>query len=168
VVAEPSLAGPLVTLGVLAVAAAASGVASGRFAGVAAGVVLSATAYLWGQWGRPLQVLGTAAFGAALLLAAELAWWSMELSSRAAWPGPLVRRRWASLAMAAGGGFATAVLAGLVAISAEKMGAAVVAAGAAAAVVLAVGTFVALRSSTRPWPGDGAKAAVTPTDDLRP
>ncbi len=135
---RPSLAGLLVPMTSCALVLVAAGVIARRFVLVTIGVLLFGAAYLSGLHDRPVSVVAAAAFGSLLLAITELAWWSLELSTRARW-GPSVRgQRWMTLGTLWAGGFVAAVVAGLVGVARLGPGVTVVAAGAVSALLLAI------------------------------
>ena len=135
---HPSLARPLAALAACGVLAVAGGVLTRNFVPVTVGVGLLGAEYLAGQVGRPVSVAGASAFGAILLVACELAWWSAELSARSSWGKKVRRERWVWLAGTALGAFAAGVVVGLAGISGVGPGTTVAAAGAASLLVVAL------------------------------
>ena len=135
---HPSLARPLAALAACGVLAVAGGVLTRNFVPVTVGVGLLGAEYLAGQVGRPVSVAGASAFGAILLVACELAWWSAELSARSSWGKKVRRERWVWLAGTAAGAFSAGVVVGLAGISGIGPGTTVAAAGAASLLVLAL------------------------------
>jgi hypothetical protein len=133
---RPGLAPLLVPLGIAGVVAVAGGVLACRFLPVTIGIGLLGAAYVSGQHGRPVSVIVAAAFGSVLLAITELAWWSAELSTRSVWDRSVKWQRWLVLAGLWFGGFAVAVVAGLVAVAKLAPSLTVVAAGAISALLL--------------------------------
>jgi hypothetical protein len=135
---RPSLAGLLIPLTSCALVAVAAGLAARRFVLVTLGVALFGASYLSGLYNRPVSVAAAAAFGTLLLAVTELAWWSVELSTRAVWVPSVQGQRWVVLATLWAGGFVTAVVAGLVGVAGLGPGTTVVAAGGVSALLLAI------------------------------
>jgi len=137
---RPSLSGLLVPLSVAGVILCALGVVVRRPLLNGWATVLVATALMAGEVGRPVEVVVPAAYAVLLLASTELAWRSAQLATTQDWERGALRRWWWLMGALCPGGFAVAVLSGLVGSAALGAGSALAVLGGAG--VLALGALV--------------------------
>lgn len=146
---RPALAGVLSMTCAVGVIFLALGVLSKRIFGVVLGAGFVGAAYLLSQLGQPVTVVPAAGLGTLLFLASELGWWSGQMATGTKWAPGALRFRWAELAQLTVGGFALAVVAGLVSITGLGAGEAVLLAGAGCALLLGVLLARAARAASQ-------------------
>jgi hypothetical protein len=137
---RPSVYGWLVLLSATGLALGATGVVARQPRLSAWAITLIAAAFLTGESARPVEVVVPAAFAVVLLASAELAWRSAELATTRSWEPGTLGRRWWLLGALCLGGFAVAVLCGLVGVVALGAGSSLVLLGGAG--FLALGALV--------------------------
>lgn len=104
--------------------------------------------YVIGSVGHHLDILATVGYAACLLVALELAWWSMEQHRAVAWTPATVRRRALELVVVGAGGVALTTVAGFVVLTGLSRAVVLVAVGAVAAPAAVWLVAAAVRSAT--------------------
>ena len=143
-----SSTGELAMLVMAGCAVLALGVLARRPALVTIAALVLGAVHVISRVGHDVSVISTVAFGVALLIALELAWWSIDLHPSVHWEQRANARRARDIGAVAAGGAALAGAAGVTAVAGTNAGAAVFLAGMAAAPAVVWFGAAAARTAT--------------------